>query len=219
MSWQKVLRWLVCSLAALAGVAIITLVSVQTSANAITASLAYMVLVLLTSLIGGLGPGISASVAATLCLNYYFLQPVGTFTIERTEDWIALGAFLVSAGIVSRLSSAIQKRAVEAERARDELTGLYRLSRSLMSAPGLLDGPAIANIFAESFGAEYCSFHEPAGEKLDVLVGEHARGVRYLTLRSGEKLLGVLTIKPDRLAESTLQAAAGLLALVLEKQL
>lgn len=204
---------------AAAGVAVITVISRQTLANATTVSLAYMLLVLLTSLISGFGAAISASAAATLCLNYYFMQPVGTFQIDRTEDWIALAAFLVSAGVVSRLSSTIKRRAVEAERGRDELAGLYRLSRWLMSVPaGSLDGPAIAANVAEAFGAEYCSFHVPAGEKLDVLVGEHARGVRYVSVRAGDKLMGVLTTKPDRFAESTLDAIAGLLALALEKR-
>lgn len=210
---------MISSLIAVAGVAVITVISRQTLANATTVSLAYMLLVLLTSLISGFGAAISASAAATLCLNYYFMQPVGTFQIDRTEDWIALAAFLVSAGVVSRLSSTIKKRAVEAERGRDELAGLYRLSRWLMSVPaGSLDGPAIAAIVQEAFGVEYCSFHVPAGEKLDVLVGEHARGVRYVPVRAGDKLMGVLTIKPDRLAGSTLDAIAGLLALALEKR-
>ncbi|HSP07009.1 MAG TPA: DUF4118 domain-containing protein, partial [Acidobacteriota bacterium] len=190
----------------------------QTHANATTASLAYMVLVLLTSLISGLGPGIFASVSSTLCLNYYFLPPIGTFVIDRTEDWIALTAFLLSAVLVSQLSSAVKKRAVEAERARDELAGLYKLSHTLMSTPASsLEASTLAKVILEAFGLEYCSYHTSSGEKLDTLVDEHARGVRYVSVRAGEKLMGVLTIKPDRLASNTLNAIAGLLALALDQ--
>ena len=32
-------------------------------------------------------------IAAVLCFNYYFLPPIGTFTIADPENWVALAAF------------------------------------------------------------------------------------------------------------------------------
>ena len=45
----------------------------------------------------GLTESIVASIAAALGFNYFFLPPVGTFTISDTQNWVAFGAFLVTA--------------------------------------------------------------------------------------------------------------------------
>lgn len=183
-----------------------------------TVALAYMVLVLLCSLLGGFGTGIFASIAATLCLNYFFLPPVGTFSIDRSQDWMALAAFLISAGVVSQLLSSLRKRALEAERTSEELAGLYRLSQTLMTQPQALDEPErISRAVGDAFSLQLCRFHAPSGARLDVLAGEHEAGVRYLPLQSEGKPLGTLVIKPDRLRQGTLEAISGLLALSLTK--
>ena len=44
-------------------------------------------------------------------LNYFFLPPVGTFTVEDPQNWVALVAFVVVAVIASNLSTAAQARA------------------------------------------------------------------------------------------------------------
>ena len=49
-----------------------------------------------------------------LTFNFFFLPPVGTFTIADPQNWIALFAFLVVAVIASKLSAAAQSRAREA---------------------------------------------------------------------------------------------------------
>ena len=215
----QVFRFVLAAFVVSAALSSVTAICLSIHANALTIGMAYVVVVLLTSLLRGLAPAIFASIFATLCLNYYFLPPVGTFTIDRTEDWIALAAFLISAVLVSRLSAAVQKRAVEAERARDELAGLYRLNQSMMTATfTTMDPETIAKNVAEAFGAQYCGFHSSTGQKLDVLVEEHALGVRYVEVRAGDRLLGVLTLKPDTLSKSTLDAIASVLALALDRR-
>jgi two-component system sensor histidine kinase KdpD len=51
-----------------------------------------------------------ASVAAMLTLNFFFLPPIGTFTISEPQNWIALFVFLTVAIIASNLSAAAQDR-------------------------------------------------------------------------------------------------------------
>ena len=41
-----------------------------------------------------------------LGLNFFFLPPVGTFTIADPQNWLALTAFLVTAIVASQLSGA-----------------------------------------------------------------------------------------------------------------
>ena len=97
-----------------------------------TVSLALLLVVLGTATIGRLRVAIVASVAAMLTLNFFFLPPVGTFTIADPQNWIALFAFLVVAVIASNLSAAAQDRAREAIARRNEVTRLFDLTRDVL---------------------------------------------------------------------------------------
>ena len=48
---------------------------------------------------------------ATLVFNYYFLPPIGTFTIADPQNWVALIAFLVTAVIASELAERARREA------------------------------------------------------------------------------------------------------------
>ena len=75
---------------------------------------------------------IAASVLADLCLNYFFLPPLGTFAIADPENWVALFTFLAVSLTASDLSSAARARAREALARRDELARLFDLSRDVL---------------------------------------------------------------------------------------
>ena len=49
------------------------------------------------------------SVLACACLDFFFYPPLLTFRISDPRDWVALGAFEISALVVSRLSSREQR--------------------------------------------------------------------------------------------------------------
>ena len=66
-----------------------------------------------------------ASVLGVICFNFFFLPPVGTFTIADPEDWIAFVAFLITAITAGQLSSRAKRRAEEANEARIEIERLY----------------------------------------------------------------------------------------------
>ncbi len=100
--------------------------------NATTAALSMLVLVLGIATHWGLGEAIFTSIACVLGFNYYFLPPVGKFTIADPQNWVALCAFLISAAIASQLSSRAKTRAEEASARRSEIERLYRLSRAML---------------------------------------------------------------------------------------
>ena len=54
--------------------------------NAATVSVTYLLLVLLVAATSRLAIAVATSVAAMLCLNFFFLPPVGTFTIADPQD-------------------------------------------------------------------------------------------------------------------------------------
>lgn len=55
------------------------------------------------------------------CINFFFLPPVGTFTIAEPYNWVALFAFLAVSLVASNLSAVAQARTHEAVGRRDEL--------------------------------------------------------------------------------------------------
>src|SRR5712692_8829526 len=82
--------------------------------NASTVGFAYLVAILFVAARWGLLEAIVGSVAAVLCYNFFFLPPVGTFTIADPQNWIALLAFLATSITASHLSTQARKRALEA---------------------------------------------------------------------------------------------------------
>jgi two-component system sensor histidine kinase KdpD len=61
-----------------------------------------------------------------ICLNFFFLPPVGTLAIADAQNWVALAAFLMTAVTVGQLSARARRRAQEAEEGRREIERLYK---------------------------------------------------------------------------------------------
>ena len=121
---------LLASLLALAAAA--TILRRLPDVSSTTVSLAFLLVVLATATVGRLWAAILVSIAAMLILNFFFLPPLGTFTIVDPQNWIALFAFLVVAVIASNLSAAAQARASEAIASRNEVTRLFDLTRDVL---------------------------------------------------------------------------------------
>jgi two-component system sensor histidine kinase KdpD len=97
-----------------------------------TAALALLLVVLGAATLARLRTATAVSILATLTLNFFFLPPVGAFTIADTQHWVALVAFLVVAVIASNLSAAVQDRARDAIARRNEVTRLFDLTRDVL---------------------------------------------------------------------------------------
>lgn len=104
--------------------------------NASTAALLMVLVVLGAATVWGLAESLFASVAGLLVFNFFFLPPVGTFTVADPENWVALVAFLITATTASRLSSRARQRAEEAMVRRAEIARLYELSRGMLMDEG-----------------------------------------------------------------------------------
>jgi two-component system sensor histidine kinase KdpD len=126
---QRVIRIVL----SLSGVAILTLaVRLAVRVNATTAGFGYLLLVLVIASGWGFIEALIASVAATLAFNFFFFEPVGTFTIEDPQNWIALFSFLATSLIASRLSTIAKRRALDAVSRQQDLERLYTFSRGIL---------------------------------------------------------------------------------------
>jgi two-component system sensor histidine kinase KdpD len=95
-------------------------------------ALGFLLVVLVVAAAAPLRVAIAASVLAVACLNYFFMPPVGAFSIADPQNWVALFTFLVVSVIASNLSTAARDRARDAIARRDELTRLFDLSRDVL---------------------------------------------------------------------------------------
>jgi two-component system, OmpR family, sensor histidine kinase KdpD len=122
-------RWLIIAIG-LAG--IVALCRHFPGVSDTTVALAMLLLVLVLAGNWGLRYAVGASVAATVLFNYFFLPPIGTFTIADTRNWVALFAFLGTAIYASHLAARIREESEEANARRHESEMLYRLGRQLL---------------------------------------------------------------------------------------
>jgi two-component system sensor histidine kinase KdpD len=142
------------------------------SVSATTVALALLLIVLGAATVARLRIAIAVSVAAMLAFNFFFLPPVGTFTIAGLQNWIALFAFLVVAVIASQLSSAAHERAREAIASRNEVTRLFDLTRDVLlttETTGAID--ALARHVARRFELSRIAISLPADPSTPLRAG------------------------------------------------
>jgi two-component system sensor histidine kinase KdpD len=100
-------------------------------------------LVFLTAVVGvavrfGLWPSLFASVAASLCYNFFFLPPIYTFTIADPTNVGAFFFLIVMAVVVSNVAARVRTQAVAAMSRARATESLYAFSRKLAGV-GTLD--------------------------------------------------------------------------------
>ncbi len=118
---------------ALAAVVLVSIVigAIEARAHVANISMLYLMAVLGAATLLGRGPAITASIAAFLAFNWFFVDPVHTLTVGDPKEWFALVLFLVTAVITSQLAADQRDRAREAvDRARDA-TLMFEVARVL----------------------------------------------------------------------------------------
>jgi len=152
--WSRAARDLALALGALAA-AVYLVSGVLGIRNPTTVALSLLLVVLGTATLSRLLVAVATSIAATLILNYFFLPPIGTFTIADPQNWVALVTFVVTAVVASQLSSAAQNRTREAVDSRREVARLFDLSRDILLTTDSADAlPALARHVARRFDLE-----------------------------------------------------------------
>ena len=101
--------------------------------------LIYLVVVVAVTVLGGFWPAVLAAVAASVLLNWYFTEPIHTFTIQQPKELLALLLFVTVAVAVSSVVHLAARRAVQAARAREEAAALLELAQTVL---GGADSPA-----------------------------------------------------------------------------
>ena len=223
----------------LAVAAILALYRLVLSVNNTTVALTLLLVVLGVSARWGLAEATVASIVAVLGFNYCFLEPVGTFTIDDPQNWVALVAFLVTAVTASQLSERVRRRAAEAEARRLEIERLYELVQAMM-----LSGTARRTIrefvqrVVQVFGCQAAAFYYRPGEEffrsgpesrpvtdhdllaaaeIDELSVDDARLRAMAPVRLGGHPLGAVALVGPLPSDQTLRAIVNLIAITIQK--
>ena len=152
------------------GIALITFCGFVLHFNASTEGFLFLLCIVAVAIVAGFWQATIASIFAALCLDYFFETPILVLTISDPQDWIALGAFEISALVVSRLSSKEQRNAREATRQRTGMEQLYELSRSTL----LLDlheapGRQLVQLIRRIFDAKAVALYDANLGRLDTI--------------------------------------------------
>jgi two-component system sensor histidine kinase KdpD len=126
-------------LVAAAAVAVVTLAifALRDVAPVVSLGVVYLLAVLLVASIWGLWLGLGTALASAVAFNYFHIPPTGRFAIHDTENWVALGVFLVAAFVASSLAERARVRAEEADDRRREAQLALELARLLLRGDDL----------------------------------------------------------------------------------
>jgi two-component system sensor histidine kinase KdpD len=159
-----ILRHVRAALLSLVSIAAVTLVYARWLhwTNATTVALTFLLVVLITAAASRLCVAVVTSIAAMLCFNFFFLPPVGTWTIADPQNWVALFVLLAVSLIASRLSHVARARTDEAIGRRDELARLFDLSRDVLVMTATPDAVSqLARAIARRFDLDYVAIALP----------------------------------------------------------
>jgi two-component system, OmpR family, sensor histidine kinase KdpD len=134
--------------------ALITLAAYRLHLNSAAAGFLYLVTVTLNCLDSGFIAAAIVSVLAVACLDYFFVEPLLTWTIADPVDAIALASFLITSLVITRLSSKAREQARTATQGRRNMERLYEAAQRLVaSRPSGSELPVMTlEIFRSVFG-------------------------------------------------------------------
>ena len=133
--------------------------------NPTVVSFSYLLVILLVAATSTLRVAVAASILAVPAFNFFFLPPIGTFTIADPQNWVALVAFLTVSVVASRLSLVARQRAEDATARRDELSRLFDLSRDILLTTDSRDAvDGLARHIARRFGLDHVCICLPGAQ-------------------------------------------------------
>jgi len=161
---NKFISQLLRYLAAILSITVVTLLLQAFElepANQVTV-LIYLLPVVLSTVVWGLGPGILAAFLAFLTFNYYYIQPLHTFQVHATQDLILLIIFLIVTVVLAQLIGQARQGERLARSREWEATRMYELISALAR---LQDTQEIAQSLAdhtlETFNCAHVEIYTP----------------------------------------------------------
>jgi two-component system sensor histidine kinase KdpD len=139
-------------LLSLAGVCLCTWISFRLGQSLGTVGFLYLVFVVLAAVYGGFRQATLISVIAVACLDYFFDEPIFSFSVDRLSNWVQLAAFEFTALVVSRLSNRARLRELEATAKQGDAEQLYQTARRILLLNSRGDsGQSVASLIRDLY--------------------------------------------------------------------
>lgn len=232
----SMIRWTI-AFSALAGIVLVYRHWLHVNPTTVALSLLLLILILAAEF--GLRYAVVTSMIATACYNFFFLPPVGTFTISDPQNWLALFAFLTTSIIASRLSQRARDEATEARGRQRELEVLFRLSREFLQSESvatlLSSAPAaIASVTGARSALVYLlegdRLYQAGSDDVTEIELPHLHQLALslsssttdgdeieVPLRSGVRAKGLLMLRGVLLSLETAEAIGGLISISIDR--
>jgi len=228
-------------LVSLGGVVVVTFVAHRViPVNATTVGFAYLLFVLIIASTWGFLEAAASSILATLAFNFFFLPPVGTFTIADPQNWVALFSFLATSLVASRLSAKAKARALEAVERQQDVERLYCFSRAILMSDNATSFPSqLVESLTEIFQLKGVVWYEPrTGEFYRAARTARIEGVEdqlreaaassgafsetrqhyvVMGVHLGSEPVASMALDGSKMSDSVLQGIANLIAIGLER--
>jgi two-component system sensor histidine kinase KdpD len=130
--------------------------------NATVAAILLLLSVLFAGAYTNFVGAVISSLAATLCLDYFFVPPVGSITIGNPQGWIVLIVFLAVSLLASHSAARMRKQRDELIVRQTESERLHALSRAMLLSTGEDVRRLIVNKCIELFGFSEVVLYEAA---------------------------------------------------------
>jgi len=148
---------------AMVGVLAVALVLLAADADLAVAEIVLMLAVVVASVLGYL-VGLVAAFEAFVLLSYLFVEPRESFKIDRTDDLVALGAFVTVSLLVAAIVARLNELRTRASLAAREAQLRVRVNNELLAGadPRQVADATCAEL-VDLFDLESCSFESGDG--------------------------------------------------------
>ncbi|MFJ8493119.1 ATP-binding protein [Streptomyces sp. NPDC094038] len=158
----------------------VVLAQVRGTVNLTSEALLFLLAVVGVACIGGVTSAVIASVTASLLLNYWFIPPIGRFTLDDPNALLALGVFAVVAATVAAVVDRSLRLSRRAARATAEAETMSSLAGSIVRGGQTI--PALLERTRETFGMDSAELVDEPPDGADATAVPAGPG-NYLVLR------------------------------------
>ena len=157
------------------------LVPARGSLAVASVALLYLVPVVAVAVLGGIWPALGTAVAADLLVNFFFVPPLHTFTVERRDNVIALVVYLLVAASVAAAVDVAARQRERAARRDAEVALLARFAAEPVAEPSLAH---LLDQVRTTFGMNAVALL--SDDHVVAQVGSHAGTAATLSARAGD---------------------------------
>jgi two-component system sensor histidine kinase KdpD len=234
-------RRLLRSAATVPILALVAVIAYQCHIKPLTAGLIDLVLVMLVAFRWGFTEAAFASIAAVVCLDFFYMPPIFSLYERDPQDWISSAIFAMVALLVSHYADRLRRQAIDTRNERIRLERLYLTSRDIIMMDRRQEvGAQLTSLIEDIFKVDAIALWDARELKMDkagreIIPDEEVRSIYFheisendaasckfkRVLRLGVRPVGALyiaaSVHGSCLDSRSVDAIASLSALALER--